>query len=385
MNKGMSHRKIAANINRILCGSLFVAFSFCYLYKLQCDILTTAQYVLSHGKTVYSPFWGATIITLAFLLLQTLVQRFFHFRSSYYALSFFPSMLLLLMLTHFNQGIFQGFVFSMHAFWMMFLSLPVALILCWGIRTSQRGGGLNLYSMLCTNLTAMLVFLSFFMSQANTDELFHYNSHVERLLIEGKWDEALQVGRHSSVTGRELTAMRAFAMNRTQRMGDELFCYPQCYGSKALLPQWGDTAVMFFDIKPIYVSLGALPSGHRFRVNGFVEQVLKLDTLQTNRRAADYALCASLLDRHLDKFAEILPRYYTINDSLPRHYKEALVLYNQIAEKPLVAYEDETLQEQLTGMHIMEDTLHTAHRRYNLTRESYGDTYWWYYYYQKEQ
>ncbi len=381
----MSHRKIAANINRILCGSLFVAFCFCYLYKLQSDILTTAQYVLSHGKTVYSPFWGATLITLGFCLVQVVVQRLFHFRSSYYALSFFPSMLLLLMFTHFNQGIFQGLVFSRHAFGMMLLSLPIALLLCWAVRTVQRSGGLNLYGMLCTNFTAMLVFLSFFMSQANTDEFFHYNSRVERLLLDGRWEDALRVGRGSSTTGRELTAMRAFALNRTSRMGDEFFSYPQCYGSKALLPQWGDTAVMFFNIKPIYVSLGALPSGHRFSVNGFLDQVLRVDTLHANRRAADYALCASLLDRRLDRFAEILPLYYTVGDSLPRHYKEALVLYNRLAEKPLVPYEDEELQGQLTDMHIMEDTLHTARRRYNLTRESYGDTYWWYYYYQKEQ
>jgi hypothetical protein len=55
-----------------------------------------------------------------------------------------------------------------------------------------------------------------------------------------------------------------------------------------------------------------------------------------------------------------------------------------LAENPTVEYEDEELQQKLVSMHIMEDTLHTAHRRYNLTREAYGDTYWWYYYYQKE-
>jgi hypothetical protein len=288
------------------------------------------------------------------------------------------------MVSHFNQGIFEGFVFSRYALGMMLLSLPVALFFGWGIRMLHRHRPLNLYGMLGSNLTIMLVFLAFFMSQANTDELFHYNSRVERLLLNGRCNEALMIGRHSSVTGRELTVMRAFALNRTHRMGDELFDYPQCYGSRALLPQWSDTAVMFFDIKSIYVSLGALPSGRGFRVKGFVDQILALDTLNTNRRAADYALCASLLDRRLDTFAEILPRYYIINDSLPRHYKEALVLYNQLAEVPIVEYEDETLQEKLVSMHIMEDTLHTARRRYNLTRETYGDTYWWYYYYQKE-
>lgn len=380
----MSHRKMAANINRILCGSLFVAFCFCYLYKFQCDILTTAQYVLSHGKTSYSPLWGAIILTVVFAVVQVVIQRLLHFRSSFYALSYFPSLLLLLMVTHFNQGIFEGFVFSRHALGMMLLSLPVALFCSWGVRMLHSNRPLHLYGMLGSNLIIMLVFLGFFMFQANTDELFHYNSRVERLLLNHRWDEALRIGRRSSVTGHELTAMRAFALNRTRRMGDELFDYPQCYGSRALLPQWSDTAVMFFDIKPIYVSLGALPSGRGFHVKGFVEKLVALDSLNTNRRAADYALCASLLDRKLENFAEILPRYYAINDSLPRHYKEALVLYNQLAENPTVEYEDEELQQKLVSMHIMEDTLHTARRRYNLTREAYGDTYWWYYYYQKE-
>ena len=70
-----TYKKRTARMISWVCGSLFTLFSLLYLFVMQADLLATAQHLLSKGQTVYSPLWGAVVITLLLLLLQGVFRR----------------------------------------------------------------------------------------------------------------------------------------------------------------------------------------------------------------------------------------------------------------------------------------------------------------------
>jgi len=85
---------------RVVCAIVFILFTWCWVYYFQCDLLTMAQHVLSNGLTHYNRLVGAIVITVTLLFIQNLVHKFTHLNKSFYSLTFFPSMLLLGMLTN---------------------------------------------------------------------------------------------------------------------------------------------------------------------------------------------------------------------------------------------------------------------------------------------
>ena len=79
----------------IFVGSLFCAFCFCHLWLVQGGTLAVAQHILSHGQTVYHYHIGAIVLTTALLLIQWVLNKVTRLRGKWFALSFFPSFLLL--------------------------------------------------------------------------------------------------------------------------------------------------------------------------------------------------------------------------------------------------------------------------------------------------
>ena len=84
---------------RVVCAIVFILFSWCWLFYFQNDLLMMAQHVLSNGITHYNRLVGATGITLVLYLLQHLIHKVTRLNKSFYALTYFPSMLALGMLT----------------------------------------------------------------------------------------------------------------------------------------------------------------------------------------------------------------------------------------------------------------------------------------------
>ena len=94
----------------VTCAVVFVAFTFLWLFSFQSDLLAYIQHVLSNGHTTYNRTIGAVVITLLLWLVQVIVCRFVVSRGRAYALTFFPSMLLLAMLT--SLGTEEGVRFN---------------------------------------------------------------------------------------------------------------------------------------------------------------------------------------------------------------------------------------------------------------------------------
>ena len=105
--------------------------------------------------------------------------------------------------------------------------------------------------------------------------------------------------------------------------------------------------------------------------------------MRLNRRTVDYQLCAYLMDKKLDAFARNITKYYEVNDSvqLPKHYKEALILYTHSHSNPCIVYHDNVLDADFEDMQKLEKSIADARERQTALRDTYGNTYWYYYMY----
>ena len=75
--------------------------------------------------------------------------------------------------------------------------------------------------------------------------------------------------------------------------------------------------------------------------------------------------------------------YYNVGDSdrLPKHYKEALVLYAFILPSFDVRVKDEAVAQRFAAMMEAVRECGNAPMTAYLMRIVYGDTYWWYFLY----
>ena len=112
--------KKAARIQTVVCGFLFSIFSFIYLYVFQCDVLEALHFSLAHGKTHFAPLPSAIIITLILLLLRWGVNSLLGLKGEVRALSYFPSCLILGVLTDVGRTVYMS---DYHTSWGWLLPL----------------------------------------------------------------------------------------------------------------------------------------------------------------------------------------------------------------------------------------------------------------------
>ena len=180
-------------------------------------------------------------------------------------------------------------------------------------------------------------------------------------------------------TNRNLTALRVFALSRMGELGNKLFEYPQEYGSNGLLPNTYDSLSAYNWTQELYKHLGGYPGKGISTAKQFLEILSRHD----NARSAthDYLLCAYLLDKELDKFVMKLPTFYTINDSLPAHYKEALIIYSLEKGEDNKYFTDKSVEENIKKYNNFAKQITDSIARSNKCRREYGHTYWWYYHF----
>lgn len=345
-----------------LCTTVFVLFTFCFLYFYQDDILAVGQHVLSGGKTHYDRTIGAVLITATLWLLQAAVYSFSRLRKHGYWLTFFPSLLILTILTDISSDIGHGFSWGAWP-WVIPVLLIVYGLLLWVARQFQpyeaeTNGNTILSRVLWVNLLAMFLMLFCVGLVSNHNDVFHYRARMERLMQEGKYGKALQTGRNAMATDSSLTMLRVYALSKEGLLGDHLFEYPLVGGSSAMVPNGESVQTLLLSPKAVR------------------DQSLR------QRSRADYLLCGLLLDRKLDRFAQTLPRCYRLDNRLPKHYREALYLYTHIRSHPSVVLHDNVMDADFSGY---QDIIHNTPDktvRKNLLHDSYGKTYWFYYQYE---
>ena len=314
----------------VVCAAVFFLFSFLWLYEFQADVLAVAQHVLSQGQTHYDRTVGAVLITVVLMLLQLCVFAITRLSRRTHALTYFPSMLLLAVISDVPSDIDRHFSFGVWA-WL----IPVLLIVWGGVvwlakhvlpfendgKTPTGAFSRRMW----INLLQMVSMMMIVAFVGNTNAVFHFTAHAETALLRNDAEEATQVGKQSEETDECLSMLRIHALARQGLLAEQLFDYPLKGNSADMLPLKGsrsrlrllpaDSLWKAFGCRPVY------PMTTQFYLSA-----LERDTV-VHPMVADYVLCGLLIDRQLDGFAEALPRYYDVQeDSLPRHYREALSL-----------------------------------------------------------
>lgn len=366
----------------MVCVLLFLSFCFCWLYWFQADVLAVAQHVLSGGVTTYNPLVGAIIITIALQVLQLLVQTICRLRRRTHALTYLPSMLALAVVSDINANIDRHFSWGAWP-WVV----PIVLLAWGGVVWLARqvmpfGNGkepTGLFSQrVWINTLIMVTMMLGVALVGNTNAVFHYQAHAEYALSHGDTDEALRTGDRSLETNADLTMLRVYALSKEGQLAERLFRYPLAGTSADMLPLSDSHArLMLLSPDSLWRHLGAKPSAAVTTARYF--QVLQRDSLATPA-VADYVLCGRLIDRDIDGFARLLPQYYAVNDSLPRHYREALTLYTHLRAHPVVVYQNAVADEDWADLQKLERTYTNPRQRRAKMAERYGGSYWYYYY-----
>ena len=181
---------------------------------------------------------------------------------------------------------------------------------------------------------------------------------------------------------RTLTALRAIAMIRTNQLGDRLFEYPQYYGSDGLFFANDSTTQLRYTNDSIYYLLGVRPYDGESRME-FLSNICHKETGRFT--ALHYYLATLLLDKKLRDFAKEIPVFYEKGDTLPRYYREAMLLYQQefTDTTSLWKTQDSVMIHRYKAFQELHREGRSDIPEVNHIRKNFGDTYWWYFYYQK--
>ena len=385
---------------RWACAIVFILFSFLWLYRFQADVLSAFQHVMSDGRTRYFPLLGAVLITAILQLLQVLVFLVFRLTNRGHALTYFPSMLCLALISAVNTDIASSFSWG---FW--WILVPLALAVWAGACTMVRyiqnvEPDKNLKVVfsrpMWINMLTMAIMMLCVAWAGNTNAVFHFRMQAETCLLRGDFEGALDAGWESLESDDDLQMIRMYAMARRGELGERLFHYPIVGSSSVMLPTGGATRFVRYPLDSLYRAFGARPArpmlpmtylnllSGKSRLSGLSGS--SNDSCLSHAMARDYELCGLLIDRRLDDFVDRLNATAAGSDSLdtsglPLHYREALTLYNHLRRHPIIIYRNPVMEEDYRNLRELEHKYPDATERRGKVEDWYGRTYWYYYIY----
>ena len=86
-----------------------------------------------------------------------------------------------------------------------------------------------------------------------------------------------------------------------------------------------------------------------------------------------------LMDRRLEDFARLLPCYYKLDDTLPQHYREALILYQHRTAHPHVVYRHSVTDTDFDDYQALRRQYASKSECRVHRLENFFGTYWYYY------
>lgn len=360
----MEKKRNSTTKMRLTCAIIFILFTYLYLSCYQEDVLAVAQHILSGGLTTYNYVLFPIITTTTLYLLQLGVYWITRVKKSFHALTYFPSLLVLAFITDVPCYIDHAHSIGAWA-WVAPLLLVAYGFLIWVIRQlepyePELHSNQWLSKWTWWNLLQMVTMILLVVLVANGDQLFHERMKMERLMQEGKYEEALTVGKNTCQTDSSLTMLRIACLQKTGKLGDKLFTYPLVGGSKAMLP----------DSVTVKSLMWRCPRW--MRPDGKGKYRYKLPN--------DYKLCAFLLDKNLDAFVKEVQKYYDITKpTLPVHYREALLLYTHRRANPMFVYRNPVMEADFQDFQALEAKNANPMEKMTALRDMYGNTYWYYF------
>ena len=366
---------------RVMCAIVFVAFSLAWLY-FQADMLSMSQHVLSGGITHYYSVIGSVVITCVLFLLQLLVYRITLLNGRMHALTYLPSMLLLALLSDISLIIAD--VSPTMSLWWSALIVLIWLVAVYIARNVQQDIMDRASSLLSRPMWINLLIMSLMMMGVawigNTNAVFHYRMKMEQLLTEGDYQSVLNVGKKSLESDEHMLMLRMYALVRSNSLGEHLFEYPISGNSSQMLPTNGESKMLLCSEDSLYKFLGARPA-EKMAPERYLLMLQRRDSVP-QKAIADYLLCGYLMDKNIDRFAQEIRKYYTVDEHLPKHYREALTLYTRLRSHPALVYHIPVMDEDYRNMVEMEKMYSRITERKEKLRDHYAGTYWYYYKYE---
>lgn len=368
-----------------MCAIVFSLFSLAWLYWFQADVICVIQHVLSHGHTHHSRFWAAVLITIVLLFVQVVVVRIIRLDHRAHALTYLPSFMLMALIG--NTDVWIGNVSFSLWFWLhIVVDILIWLLFVWIVRKvmpyESRKEPSHMFSRrVWANMLVMVIMMMTVALYSNTNAVAHFRAAAEVAMMKGDVDKALRVGDESHETDVHLTMLRAWALAKKNELGERLFQYPIVGRGTDLLPFMdSQSRLQLLSVTDFYDALGARPVGTTTQRRYF--QLLEKEAKATPL-VADYKLCALLVDRKLAAFASLLPQYYELNESLPKHYREALVLYKHQSSNPVVIYNHAVTDEDWHNYRQLVKNVGNYNERKELAHDRYQGSYWYYFFYNK--
>jgi hypothetical protein len=383
-------RNDGTTVIKTVCAIVFLLFVFAYLYSFQAELLEMTQYMWSDGQTHYNHFIGSVIITALLSALSAAVAWYVKVPSKISSIIYVPAFIMLGLITSEHLEGSHVVIHTSDILWTLFLLILWWVMIRWMPVFTPFMGKLRSNGLLSqpwwTNLIIMILGMMLTFSMGNTDRALNTRLKTESLCAQGEWERAVEVSMdRNATTTPSLTMLNAMALARTGEMGEKLFRYDIIGPAKMLFPQSdGTTRFLLGDGHNMWQTLGfVIPTTSRLKSLNAVKilerEVLSGDTL-VKQSAKDYLLCAYLLNKNLGKFANTLPRFYNMEDSLPRHYREALAIHYKGEEGAGV---DATILADYADLMNMIRKERNHIRRQVLLRDTYLGTYWYYYYKKK--
>lgn len=386
MNHNNPIPQSTSRVISIFCGVLFFVFCFSYIFCMEGDLLAQAQYVFAKGVTSYNDFIGALIIAAVLKCVQSGVGKLTKLSGCWYALSYFPSFLILAVITSVNQDTIDDFTFS-GWYWAVPLLLGLFVLLVVLIHRFQPSsiidGDYSIFRYLWPNFLTLMVMILLCCACHTADDSYQYELHAERLILKGKFNDAALVGRKSYVKNKRLNCLRYYALVRQGKLADHLFDYPTDEDSELLIDLTDTNSLQHqFTTRDICAYLGAIPNKFVTSPTQYFEYMLKVDSLPDVKAVTDYYLCSLLMDRDLNTFYRKLPHYYSCQSdeskkSLPRIFKEALIISKRYNGRENL-FPDERTRKEYEDYRQISMMQADLTKRANLLRRKYGNTLWWY-------
>ena len=413
-----SMKNSTTTVINVVCAIVFLVFVFSYLYFYQADVLALAQHVWSSRQTHYDRTIGASLITFVLGLLTLGISAITDFPRRVQTLVYLPALMLLGVLTS-AYPLADG---SVHVS-IGCVILAVLSLVCFAIFARSLSEyrayespltGFSLLSQTSwANFSILAAMLVVTCCMGNNDGLLHRQLRMERLVSEGKFDDALKVNMDYRDADSSMTMLQVYCLASQGRLGEDLFKYPLCGGSKALLPT-RDKSVRFRYTSAVglWRLLGAAP-GEEIKSARSYFLTLKRQGY-AKPVVTDYDLVACLLDCDLDAFASGIRKVYDFRsdeekkveekrieklrkageedtlaakgpvllpqERLPKYYRQALVLYTRTHSQRVLTYTDNVVDADY------DDYLKLERRHYDSVNEkeisvgsSFAGTYWYYY------
>lgn len=366
----------------LFCATLFVLFSFLFVAVYQSPLLEALYDHVATGKLDYNGYLVAAVISPLLTLLALWLNRIAKFQREWTAMAYLPSALLLAFITDIDRSLYVGgwsstswiVIFSVA----MFVYAALAFVLQRVLFEKIKNLAMSTNRMIWRNLILFVIMFCLTGTLSNGEENFKREALVASRYKGGDAEGALAVGYKSLDASRELTAMRAYILAKENSLGERLFEYPQLYGAEGLLPFAQQTSPLSPD--SVATLLGDTIKDNENTL-GYLRRLAYADTLSLAAR--DYYLSALLLEKEVIEFEAELARMcgsYRA-DSLPKHYREALLLLKEFSNEHSLNLEDSVLNSKFRSLREVESKYDDALMRNNYVRKAFGRTYWWYFLY----